>query len=154
LQGAVVAIFPEEVVIGALGFFWHQGRVSFLEGMIAVQLGLLPANLVLVLAGRYLGTRFLSRTPFGRFLRPDLIERALSRLKARGSWAVVLTRFTPLVRGPMYFAIGLSKTPLKRFCAVDALASCVQIPMLLIIGSKIGGACGPIVAACRHLASN
>jgi len=42
------------------------------------------------------------------------------------------------VRGPIYLATGLSGLPVGRFFPLDALAACVQVPLLLWVGSRLG----------------
>ena len=42
------------------------------------------------------------------------------------------------MRGPIYLATGLSGLPVGRFFPLDALAACVQVPLLLWVGSRLG----------------
>jgi membrane protein DedA with SNARE-associated domain len=51
---------------------------------------------------------------------------------------VVVTRFTPFIRGPVYLAAGISGLEVRRFLVLDASAALVQVPLLLWIGSRLG----------------
>ena len=57
---------------------------------------------------------------------------------------MVVTRFVPFFRGPVYLATGLSGLGVARFFVLDAAAACVQVPLLLWLGSRLGeGATAP-----------
>jgi membrane-associated protein len=137
LQGAVFTVFPEEVIILALGTLWAAGRVDPLGSLLTVQLGLLPANAALFLAGKHIGLPLLDRAPFCWLLKRGHVDRASERVRRHGPGIVALTRFTPLVRGPIYFACGVSGMSLARFVAADAAASLAHIPLLLLIGNQL-----------------
>ncbi len=153
LQGAVFTVFPEEVVVTTLGVLWSQGRIGFFEAMLAVQCGLLPANFALVFMGNRLGTRLFHIRPFSWVLKPEAVEASLAKLRRAGIWVVFSTRFIPLIRGPVYFATGLSRLPLLHFIRTDALASCIQIPLLLLLGGTIGKNSGSLLEAYQRVGS-
>lgn len=138
LQGFVVTIFPEEVVITTLGFLWNQGRISFFEAWMAVSIGLLPANFFTFLIGRRFGFKALSYKPFCWFFKRESIHRSLVSISQYQAWVVFFTRFIPIIRGPIYFSAGLSQMTPLNFFKTDFLASCIEIPMLLLLGKTIG----------------
>src|SRR4051812_49254828 len=82
LQGAVIAVFPEEVIICALGVLWGSGKIGFFEAFVAVECGLLPANLALVLLGRHFGRRILTVAPFRWFMKEHTLEK-VDRFRAK-----------------------------------------------------------------------
>ena len=137
LQGAVFTVLPEEVIITTLGALWGNGQIGFWESLLTVQIGLLPANVILFAAGRHLGAPLLARPPFRWLVNGSRVETAAGRVRAYGTWVVALTRFTPLVRGPIYFACGTARMPILKFVASDGIASLVHIPLLLYIGRQI-----------------
>lgn len=151
LQGAVVAVFPEEVVISSLGVLWGRGKLSFIECLFSVQLGLLPANLALVWVGGRFGTEILRRRPVRWLINAEGVARALVRFNQAGAWVIAVTRFTPVIRGPVYFASGLSGISISRFFRIDALASFFQISLLLWIGHRIGKDATSLLDAYRKL---
>lgn len=152
LQGAVFTVFPEEIIITSLGVLWSQGRVSFVESLLAVQLGMLPANAFWVFLGSKLGRKVLDRRPFSLLFSRESIDRASERIQKFGLWIIVITRFTPLIRGPMYFALGLSGVKISKFTPIDAASSCVQIPILLLVGYKLGQNSASLVQAYERIA--
>jgi membrane protein DedA with SNARE-associated domain len=66
------------------------------------------------------------------------VESALTSIRRHGPVVVVVTRFLPLVRGPVYLATGLSGLGVGRFFLLDAAAACIQVPLLLWLGSRLG----------------
>lgn len=129
IQGAVISIAPEEVVIVALGLLWGQGKITFIEAVIVILLGILPANILLVLFGEKFAKRFEKKRA---------VQVASNYLRRYGAMVIVLTRFTPVVKGPVYFSVGALRFGLSRFLVTDLLAACVQVPLLLLLGKTIG----------------
>lgn len=129
LQGAIVSIAPEEVVIVTLGLLWGHGKIGFFEASIIILLGIIPANIFLVLFGQ----KFVKR-----FEKKRAVQIASNYLRRYGALVIVLTRFTPVVKGPVYFSVGASRFGLGRFLLTDCIAACVQIPLLLLLGKTIG----------------
>lgn len=143
LQGAVFAVFPEEVIILTMGLLWGQGRVTFPEALIFIQLGLLPANLAMVLIGKYLGNK--------KFLQKKRVREALQYLHRYGGGLIFVTRFVPLVRAPVYLAVGIAQYAPLSFVRIDAWASCFQISSLLLVGRWVGTHSESVMDAYKHI---
>jgi membrane protein DedA with SNARE-associated domain len=147
LSATALPSLPEELVVIALGVLCDRGRIGFPEALAAVLAGLLPANLGAVLLGRLAG-RGLSRIrPAARLLESEAVRSAMAALSRRGGALVFLTRFTPLVRGPVYLAVGVSGMAIGRFALVDALAASLHVPALLWAGSRLGRGAGSLPEA-------
>lgn len=141
LQGTVLAVAPEEIIFLSLGVLWSQGRVGFAEALTAALLGLLPANAGMVFVA-------------GRFRRNSLVQkasvqRALELVRAKGRWMIFITRFTPLVRAPVYASVGLSGMSVLSFFKVDAPAALIQVPLLILAGAWIEETTGSIESAYK-----
>jgi len=151
LIACVVPSLPEEVVITALGMLWGRGRIAFLEALIAVLAGLLTSNLGSVVLGSHLARGLTAWKPLARSLRSARVQAALGALRRHGRAVVFVTRFMPLVRSPVYVAAGMSQMGLGRFFQVDALAACIQVPLLLWFGARVGNGAGSLLEAWRRL---
>jgi membrane protein DedA with SNARE-associated domain len=138
LQGCVLLSIPEEIVIVSMGMLVGQGRVEAPLALVAILAGLLPANSAAVFFGNLARKRLERGGTLGRALSSPPVTAATSALRRHGPIVVLVTRFTPLVRGPIYLAAGLSGLGVGRFFLLDAVAACVQIPLLLWIGSRLG----------------
>ncbi len=149
LQGCVVPSVPEEFVVLTLGMLVGQGRVAPAIALAAVLAGLLPANAAAVTFGSLARKRLGRNGWLGRALASRRVERASELLRRHGPVAVLATRFTPFVRGPVYLAIGFSGFGVRRFMLLDALAASVQVPLLLWAGSRLGDGVSPQQAWTR-----
>jgi membrane protein DedA with SNARE-associated domain len=143
LQGCVLPSVPEEIVVVSMGMLVGQGRVDAPVALGAVLAGLLPANSVAVFFGSLARRRLGRGGTLGRALSSPWVAAAAAALRRHGPIVVLVTRFTPLVRGPVYLAVGLSGLGVGRFFLLDAAAACVQVPLLLWIGSRLGAGATP-----------
>jgi membrane protein DedA with SNARE-associated domain len=137
-QGIFLAVFPEEVIITTLGLLWSQNRINFFEAWIAICVGLLPANATTVYVGSRLGIKILKVRPFSWLLKKESIDESLEQIRYYGKRIVFFTRFMPMIRGPIYFAAGMSKMGVLNFMKTDFAASLIQVPGLLFLGCAIG----------------
>jgi membrane protein DedA with SNARE-associated domain len=138
LQGCVVPSVPEEIVISTVGMLVGQGRIDPPLALGAILAGLLPANSAAVYIGSLARKRLGRPGILGRSLSSPRVVAASAALRRHGPLLVVVTRFTPFIRGPVYLAAGVSGLEVRRFFALDASAALVQVPLLLWIGSRLG----------------
>jgi membrane protein DedA with SNARE-associated domain len=138
LQGAIFTVFPEEVVAVTLGLLVSQNKIGFFHAWFSIGLGLLPANAFTVYMGKHFGPKLLLIRPFSWMFKKKSVDQALKKVKKYGTGIVFVTRFIPVIRGPIYLATGLSQMRILQFVGIDALASLIQIPSLLLLGKIIG----------------
>jgi membrane protein DedA with SNARE-associated domain len=151
LQGCILPSVPEEIVIATLGMLRSQGRISLSVALVAVLTGLLPANSGTVFIGHRLASGLASWGPFSRAFGSRTVQDALASIRRRGRGLVFVTRFTPLVRGPVYLAAGLAQMSVRRFFLVDATAACIQVPLLLWLGARMGQGTGSLAEAWQRI---
>ncbi|MGC4054192.1 MAG: VTT domain-containing protein [Paludibaculum sp.] len=150
LAGIALATFASEdlACIGA-GVLIAQGKLSFAEGVLACTAGIFAGDILLFLLGRLAGTVALRWAPITRFLPPARVEQATQWLRQRGLAVVFLSRFTPGLRLPTYFAAGLLRTSLWRFAGLFALAAALWTPLLVGAAILFGEAALRTVLAHR-----
>lgn len=151
LQACVLPSVPEEIVTATLGMLWSQGRIGFFTALFAVLLGLLPANSAAVFIGSRLARGASLFGPFRRAFGSPTVQGALDAVRRHGRGLVFATRFTPLVRGPIYLACGASQMGVPRFFAVDATAALIQVPLLLWLGARVGRDAGSLAEAWQRV---
>lgn len=136
LTAIALATFASEdlACIGA-GVLIAQGKLDFVQGVLACTAGILTGDILLFLLGRLAGAAVLRWPPMARFLPPSRVDQASQWLSRRGLAVVFLSRFTPGLRLPTYFAAGILRTSLWRFAALFALAAAVWTPLL--VGSAV-----------------
>lgn len=136
LTAIALATFASEdlACIGA-GVLIAQRKLDFFPGVLACTTGILAGDILLFLLGQLAGAAVLRWPPMARFLPPARVDQASQWLNRRGLAVVFLSRFTPGLRLPTYFAAGLLRTGFWRFVALLALAASLWTPLL--VGSAV-----------------
>lgn len=151
LQGCILPSIPEEIVITTLGVLWSQGYIEFPMALAAVLVGLLPANSAAVFIGGRLAAGARSLPWLARAHDSPAVQDALAAVRRHGRLVVAVTRFVPVVRGPVYLACGASGMGVRRFFPVDAAAALVQVPLLLGLGARLGAEAGSLAEALQRV---
>ena len=138
---AFATLVSEDLTCIAAGVLIAQGKLSFAEGTVACIAGIFAGDVLLFLAGRLVGGRALRWPPLARFLSPDMVKRGTNWLQRNGLVVVFLSRFTPGLRLPTYFAAGLLPTRFWTFVAYFLIASAIWTPILVgatvILGDEL-----------------
>lgn len=130
--GLALATFVSEdlTCIGA-GVAASQGHISFLTATLACLLGIFVGDLLLFLAGRFLGRAAVKRAPLKWFVSAEKVEQASVWFERKGMTAVFISRFVPGLRLPTYFAAGLLNTNFWTFTFYFFIAAAVWTPILV-----------------------
>lgn len=121
------------------GVLVAEGRISFALGALACLLGIFLGDLLLFLAGRFIGRPALARAPLKWFLRESDVERGSQWFRRRGLIAIAVSRFMPGTRLPTYFAAGLLDTSLLKFSLYFLIAAAIWTPLLVAGSMLVGG---------------
>ena len=132
---AVATLVSEDLTCIATGVLIAQGKLGFAEGTLACIAGIFAGDILLFLAGRVVGGRALRWPPLTRFLPPEMVERGADWLRRRGLIVVFLSRFTPGLRLPTYFAAGLLQTRVSAFVTYFFAASVIWTP--IVVGATV-----------------
>ena len=128
---ALATLVSEDLTCIATGVLVAQGKLSFAEGALACLAGIFGGDILLFLAGRLAGARALRWPGVRRFLTPEMVERGAAWLQQRGLAVILLSRFTPGLRLPTYFAAGLLPTQFSTFAIYFLVASVIWTPALV-----------------------
>ena len=135
---AASTLVSEDLTCIAAGVMVAQGRIDFAAAALACFLGIFIGDVLLFLAGRYLGRPALARAPLKWFVRREDVERSSAWFNRRGIVVIAASRFVPGMRLPTYFAAGLLNTNLFRFSIYFLLAAIVWTPLLVGLSSVLG----------------
>ncbi len=136
---AAATLVSEDLTSIGVGVMVAQGRVSYLFGAFACFLGIFVGDVLLFLAGRYLGRPALKRAPLKWFIREKDVERSSAWFTRRGIPVIAASRFVPGMRLPTYFAAGLLNTSLFWFSIYFLIAGVVWTPLLVGLSAALGG---------------
>jgi membrane protein DedA with SNARE-associated domain len=135
---AASTLVSEDLTCIGAGVMVAQGRIGFVEAALACFLGIFIGDILLFLAGRYLGRPALVRAPLKWFISQQDVERSSAWFNRRGIVVIATSRFVPGMRLPTYFAAGMLNTKLFRFSIYFLLAAIVWTPLLVGLSSVLG----------------
>ncbi len=138
LSLAAATLISEDLTCIGAGMMAAQGRISLESAIFACFLGIFAGDVLLFLAGRYLGRPAARRAPLKWFLRAEDVERASAWFSRRGAMVILISRFVPGMRLPTYFASGLLNTNFGWFTFYFSLAAAIWTPLLVGLSKALG----------------
>ncbi len=137
LLAAATLVSEDLACIGA-GLLVARGAIGFGPASIACFAGILGGDLLLYLAGRWLGRPAVERVPLRWFLDRDALARGTELFEARGLSIVLTSRFLPGTRLPTYLAAGVLRVGFWRFASLSAIAVALWTPLLVGLAAIFG----------------
>ena len=149
----VLATFVSEDLtsIGA-GFIVAQGTIDFFPAMLACFIGIFIGDVLLFLAGRFIGRPIIRKAPFRWFIKEKDLAQGEAWLSRRGPAIIMASRFVPGTRLPTYVAAGLLHTGFWQFTFYFLLASCVWTPLLVGLAVLYGNQILPLLTTYQNYA--
>jgi membrane protein DedA with SNARE-associated domain len=126
---------PEDLILVAGGVLAGLG-VTDLRVMMAVGLtGVLVGDATVFLLGRAYGERVRRLPLVRRLLTPERYAAVQEKFRRHGSRVLVVARFLPGLRAPIFLTAGMSRTvPFWRFALLDGVAALVSVPLWIVLG--------------------
>ena len=150
---ALATLVSEDLTCISAGLLVAQGRIGFVAAAAACGVGIFVGDLALFALGRYLGRPWLRRRPLRWLLSEDRIDAASAWFRRRGPIVILLSRFTPGMRLPTYFAAGLLRTSFTRFAGYFALAVMLWTPALVALSAVVGAPLAARIASLKVTAT-
>lgn len=104
--------------------------------------GVVAGDLLIYGWGRRLGPRALRTPRIRRFVTPKREARVRELFSRWGVLAVVVGRHTPGLRPVVFFLAGTERLALWKFALADALSAGLTVPLVVLLGYKLGGKLG------------
>ena len=135
---AAATLITEDLTCITAGVMAAQGRIDFALAAFACFLGIYVGDLLLFLAGRWLGRAALSRAPVKWFVNERAVQRGSEWMEHQGAKVIFISRFLPGARLPTYFAAGALRTSFWKFALYFAVACIVWTPLLVGLAMLLG----------------
>lgn len=135
---AAATLITEDLTCITAGVMAAQGRLDFALGAFACFLGIFIGDLLLFLAGRWLGRAALKRAPVKWFVNEQSVARSSDWFQHQGAKVIFVSRFLPGARLPTYFAAGALNTSFWKFSFYFAIACAVWTPLLVGLAMLLG----------------
>ncbi len=141
---AASTLVSEDLTCLAAGLMVARGRLPFLEATLACFAGIVIGDMLLYLAGRWIGRPAVARAPLRWMLRPAAVERCAQWFARRGLGVVFISRFLPGLRLPTYFAAGILGQGFFSFTLAFLAAAALWTPLLVGFAVLAGAEATPV----------
>lgn len=128
---ALGTLASEDLACITAGVLVAQGKIGFLPAAAAALAGILGGDILLFLLGRWIGRPALNWRLLPKSVTAESVARASAWIGERGLTVVLIARFLPGLRLPVYFAAGVLRTDLRRFLIYFCVAALVWTPLLV-----------------------
>ena len=133
-------LFPGELAIFLGGVLAFQGRVSLSGAITAAVLGAIAGNMIGYWIGARYGASLLDTRMGRRFAKPKNVKRAEEMIRNRGALAVLIGRFTAVLRVLIPSVAGMARMPLMRYTFYSVLGAILWGGGFTLVGYFAGDA--------------
>ena len=141
---AAATLVSEDATCVAAGLLVARGEASFAVAAGGSLFGIFFGDMLLFLAGRFVGRPALRVAPFKWVVRAGDVARSSEWFERRGPAVILLSRFLPGTRVPTYFAAGLLETSFLKFSLYFLLAAAAWTPLVVGLAATLGAGAGTV----------
>lgn len=135
--GAMVFFLPGDSLLFMAGLFAGEGTLN----MLWLQLLLIPAAVLGDATSYLIGARMgpaLFNRPDAKLFKPQYMEAARAFYEKHGGKAIVLARFTPIVRTFVPVVAGIARMPYRKFAAYNIVGGISWVLSMTVAGYFLG----------------
>ena len=136
---AVATFVSEDLTCISAGLMVAKDVIGFFPAASACLIGIFIGDMLLYLAGRWLGTDFVRKAPLKWFISEADIIRSSQWFDKRGMVLILITRFFPGTRLATYFTAGILGVNFLRFALYFLIAAILWTPLLVGLSAYLGG---------------
>ncbi len=125
---------PEDVVLILAGALGEMDGRSWMRVSLYMYVGVVGGDSMIFFAGRHLGTRMLASSWLQRILPPKKQIKVEGLMERYGSMALLIGRFLPGLRAPIFFTAGSMKVSYLKFVLFDGFAALISVPIFVWLG--------------------
>ncbi|MGB5422994.1 MAG: VTT domain-containing protein [Desulfobacterales bacterium] len=135
---ALATLISEDLTCIGAGLMAAGGAIGLTPAIVASFAGIFVGDILLYLAGRFIGQPALRRPPLKWVIKSDDVARASRWFAAKGAVIVLTSRFLPGSRLPTYFSAGMLGADFRRFTLYLGLAAALWTPILVGVSALVG----------------
>ena len=135
---ALATLVSEDLTCIGAGLMAAGGAIGLTPAVAASFTGIFVGDILLYLAGRFIGQPALRRPPLKWVIKSDDVARASRWFAAKGAVIVLTSRFLPGSRLPTYFSAGMLGADFRRFSLYLGLAAALWTPILVGVSALVG----------------
>jgi len=135
---ALATLVSEDLTCIGAGLMAARGTIGLAPAVIASFAGILIGDILLYLAGKYLGRPALNYPPLKWMIKNADVTRMSRWFSAKGPTIIITSRFLPGSRLPTYFSAGVLGTGFWFFTFYFTIAAALWTPLLVGLSALIG----------------
>jgi membrane protein DedA with SNARE-associated domain len=135
---ALATLVSEDLTCIGAGLMAARGTIGLVPAVIASFAGILIGDILLYLAGKYLGRPALNYPPLKWMIKHADVTRMSRWFSAKGPTIIISSRFLPGSRLPTYFSAGVLGTGFWFFTFYFTIAAALWTPLLVGLSALIG----------------
>ena len=132
-------LLSEDLACIGGGLMVANGMIAFWPAAFGALGGILIGDFTLYFAGRLLGTSIFGIPPFKWMVKEENVYSAEAWFERKGPIILVLSRFIPGSRFPVYLSAGILKTSFWKFVLYFGLTAVIWTPVFVWLSVFAGG---------------
>mgnify|MGYP006276659697 CR=1 FL=1 len=132
-------IFPGDSLLFITGMYIASGKVDANIGvaLVALLVSAILGNLTGYFLGAKLGPRLFNR-PDSRVFKQEYVTKTSAFFDKYGSRALIIARFTPIIRTLITLVAGIAGMPFRTFAAFSAIGGVLWVGSVTTLGYFLG----------------
>lgn len=131
-------LMSEDLACIGAGLMVANGFIEFWPAALACIGGIFIGDFSLYAAGRWLGDSIFKIRPFSWFISENHVEQSMKWFETKGPVILVMSRFIPGSRFPVYLSAGLLNTKFWKFSLYFGLTVLIWTPIFVWISVFAG----------------
>jgi membrane protein DedA with SNARE-associated domain len=138
IMESMILPVPSEAVLPFAGFLLASGQLSWIGIIVASTIGSIIGSLISYWIGAKGGRPLVQR--WGKYILVSEHDLEITDkfFQRRGSIAIFICRFIPVVRHLISIPAGVARMPLGKFCLYTILGAAIWNSFLTWVGFKLG----------------
>lgn len=125
---------PEDIILVVAGMLAMDDGRSWVSTACLMYLGVLVGDALIFLLGRFFGQRLLAWEVTHHLFPPKKQAKVEELFDRYGSFVLLLARFLPGLRAPIFSSAGAMRVGFVRFLVLDGFAALVSVPVFVWMG--------------------
>lgn len=135
---AVISLVSEDLACIGGGLLVASGVINFWIAVLGASIGIVSADILIYLLGRWIGKPILYKIPFRWIIKPDDVKKAEQMFEMYGVGIIFAARFLPGTRFPTYLVAGILRARFLFFTGYFLLSLVIWAPLIIVITVLIG----------------
>ena len=125
---------PEDIVLVTAGMLAQDDGRSWVPVAVLMWVGVLAGDSIMFLLGRRFGAKLLAWQGTHHLFPPAKQAKVKALFDKHGTTVLLIARFLPGLRAPIFTTAGAMHVPYLRFASLDGIAALLSVPLFVWFG--------------------